>query len=182
LQSRDRHTRPLPAPAATGRLVTKGLSVSHPRCILVSSCKHHPSVCDTDRTGAGIMWEPSPCRGWRDAFVDFGGGGWGWARPRGPVGRFSRSRCPGLPAAVVATLRVSITNPGIRTLGECLKNGNWLARRPLMWHLVIGRRPNGGFLSTLLERACPSPSKVIPLVVPSIIHCFIRHHYLEKGD
>ena len=38
--------------------------MSHPRCILVSSRKHHRSVCGTDRTGAGIMLsEPTPRRG-----------------------------------------------------------------------------------------------------------------------
>ena len=73
----------------------KGIDVSHPRCIMVSSRKHHRSVCGTDRTGAGIMLsEPTPRRGWRDAFGNRGGGGWGRARRRGPIGRFSRSRSP----------------------------------------------------------------------------------------
>ena len=100
----------------------KGIDVSHPRCILVSSRKHHRSVCGTDRTGAGIMLsEPTPPRGWRDAFGNRGGGGWGWARRRGPVRSFSRSRSPqGLPGGMAGTSRVSITNPGIRTLVVCL--------------------------------------------------------------
>ena len=67
----------------------KGVDVSHPRCIMVSSRKHHRSVCGTDRTGAGIMLsEPTPPRGWRDAFGNRGGGGWGRARRRGPSAVF----------------------------------------------------------------------------------------------
>ena len=63
----------------------KGIDVSHPRCIMVSSRKHHRSVCGTDRTGAGIMLsEPTPPRGWRDAFgteeVAVGGGPVGGVR------------------------------------------------------------------------------------------------------
>ena len=106
----------------------KGVDVSHPRCIMVSSRKHHRSVCGTDRTGAGIMLsEPTPPRGWRDAFGNRGGGGWGWARRRGPVRRFSRSRVrQGLPGGMAGTSRVSITNPGIRTPGGCRKT----PRRP----------------------------------------------------
>ena len=106
----------------------KGIDVSHPRCIMVSSRKHHRSVCGTDRTGAGIMLsEPTPRRGWRDAFGNRGGGGWGRDRWRGPVQRFSRSRSPqGLPGGMAGTSRVSITNPGIRTPGGCRKT----PRRP----------------------------------------------------
>ena len=53
--------------------------MSQCRCILVSSRKHHRSVCGTDRTGAGIMLsERTPRRGWRDAV---GGGPAGGVPP-----------------------------------------------------------------------------------------------------
>ena len=41
-----------------------------------------------------------------------------------------------------------------RTLGECWKTGEWLARRPLTWHFVIDRRANGGF-SALSQEGGP---------------------------
>ena len=43
LQPHDPLTRPLTAPAGTGRF-KPGVEVSQPRCILVGSCKHHRSV------------------------------------------------------------------------------------------------------------------------------------------
>ena len=84
-------------PRGTELAATRGLTVSQRCCILVSSRKHHRSVCGTDRTGAEIMLpEPTPRRGWQDAFGNRGGGGRGWARRRHPVRRFSRSRAPGV--------------------------------------------------------------------------------------
>ena len=75
-----------PAPTATRSLprVTPPLHTG-------GSCKHHRSVCGTDRTGAGIMWEPTLAGAGgtrpKTAEVAVGGGPDGWIRPAGAVFR-----------------------------------------------------------------------------------------------
>ena len=129
----------------------KGVDVSHPRCIMVSSRKHHRSVlryrpdrgrdhvvgADPSQGMAGRVREPR--RWW------LGVGPSEWSGPE----FFAFSAPQGLPGGMGGTSRVSLTNRGIGTLGECWKTGEWLARRPLTWHFVIDRRANGGFLGTL---------------------------------
>ncbi len=63
--------------------------MSQSSCILVSSRKHHRSVFRyrPDR-GRDQVVGADPSEGWRDAFGNRGGGGWGRARRRGPVRRF----------------------------------------------------------------------------------------------
>ena len=83
----------------------KGVDVSQSRCILVSSRKHHRSVLwyRPDR-GRNHVVGAEPSGGWRDAFGNRGGGGWGWARRRGPLRRFSRSRSRRRPDRGLAAL------------------------------------------------------------------------------
>ena len=47
-------------PRRPDRADTRGLSVSHPRCILVSNRKHHRSVSGADRTGQGHVVKAVP--------------------------------------------------------------------------------------------------------------------------
>ena len=98
----------------------KGVDVSHPRCIMVSSRKHHRSVLryrpDRDRDHvvgadpsqgmAGRVREPR--RWWL---------GVGPLEGSGPA-FFAFSVPQGLPGAMAGTSRVSMTNPGIRTLSR----------------------------------------------------------------
>ena len=83
----------------------KGVDMSQSSCILVSSRKHHRSVFRyrPDR-GRDQVVGADPSEGWRDAFGNRGGGGWGRARRRGPVRRFSRSRSRGRPDRGLAAL------------------------------------------------------------------------------
>ena len=88
-----------------------------------------------------MLSEPTPRRGWRDAFGNRGGGGWGWARRRGPVRRFSRSRAPR------PTRRDGRQVPGIynesrnQDTRRALRNPP-LARRSMTKCHVSGRRAN----------------------------------------
>ena len=97
----------------------KGVDMSQSRCILVSSRKHHRSVlryrpdrgrdhvvgADPSQGMAGRVREP---RRWR----------LGAGPSEGSDRAFFAFSVPqGLPGAMVGTSRVSVTNPGIRTLG-----------------------------------------------------------------
>ena len=97
----------------------KGVDVSQSRCIMVSSRKHHRSVlryrpdrgrdhvvgADPSQGMAGRVREP---RRWR----------LGAGPSEGSDRAFFAFSVPqGLPGAMVGTSRVSVTNPGIRTLG-----------------------------------------------------------------
>lgn len=91
--------------------------MSQPRCILVSSRKHHRSVSGTERTGAGIMLpEPTPRRDGRTRSETVEVAVGDRAHRRGLVRRFSRSQFPeALPGGTVGTFRIPMANPGIRT-------------------------------------------------------------------
>ena len=70
----------------------------------------------SDRGGDHVGADP--CGGWQDAFVDCGGGGWGWARrmdPPRPWPFFAFSDPWGPAPPVVGTFPESMTSPGIRT-------------------------------------------------------------------
>ena len=100
----------------------KGIDMSHPRCIMVSSRKtppvrfryrpdrgrDHVVGADPSQGMAGRVREP---RRWRL--------GAGPSEGSGPA-FFAFSVPQGLPGAMAGTSRVSITNPGIRTLEDVM--------------------------------------------------------------
>ena len=122
----------------------KGVDVSHPRCIMVSSRKHHRSVCRyrPDRgQGSCCRSRPLPGDGGTRSGTEevvAGGGPVGGVRS----GVFRVLGSPqGLPGGMAGTSRVSITNPGIRTPGWVPKNPS-PARQSMTKRHVSGRRAN----------------------------------------
>ena len=139
---RSARVHPLTAPPQGPAAPPQGVDVSHPRCIMVSSRKHHRSVCGTDRTGAGIMLsEPTPPRGMagrvrepRRWWLGVDPSEWSgpeffaFSVPPGPA-RGDGRHLPGIHA-----------NPGIRTLAPILQD--WrvtslklVGQEPLTWDL-----------------------------------------------
>ena len=105
-------------PRRPDRADTRGLSVSHPRCILVSNRKHHQSVSGADSDRAGITLSKPYLPGREERGRSRGGGGWGRARRQGSdPGIFAFSVASGPPGGTDGSFRVSGTASRIRTLG-----------------------------------------------------------------
>ena len=91
--------------------------MSQSSCILVINRKHRRSVFGTDRTGAGIMLSKPTLSGREERARSRGGGGWGRAHRQGsgPL-FFAFSVSSGRPGGMDGSLRVSETDPRLRTL------------------------------------------------------------------